>query len=264
MIILQSYVPNTRDIRSNHELVAKQALLSCKFLKKHRYTTVLYTTKELKDTLFVNHPYDNIIDITWNCDDFKTLFWCGTKLISCQMSKEPYYHVDTDLFLINDILKNKEEPFLAFHVEPYTMKVFQALTSLLKEYGVNITDQVYNCAIFGGTSIDVINNTINFILSKVLSNFGNINGILARIEDHGNPWKKSVFIEQILLTNQIRKQLSLNVLPTLIDTFNARGHVDVYSALKKEDIIHFWSAKNSLERIIGIYKLLDYMEKYYF
>ena len=45
MLVIHSFFKNTTDIRSDLRLNARQADLSCKFLKKHKFTTILYTDK---------------------------------------------------------------------------------------------------------------------------------------------------------------------------------------------------------------------------
>lgn len=270
MLAIHTFIPHTFDIRSNTELVSEQALLSCKFLKKHKYTTILYTTQILKDTLFNNHPYDNILVIDDElCHTFSKInFWSGSKLIACELTKEPYFHIDIDLFLIEDIVKSiLDQPLFAFHVELWVQTHYNSINKeeLIQNYNIDMSsDFVYNCAIFGGKSYLEINKTISTILAKISKENNEIDRLLRSIRRCHNEWKKSVFIEQLLLVNHIRKNMNLDIVPTVIDTSLAKSHHDAFEKIKQSNVLHLWIGKNALDNHLGLSNLIKYIDKYYF
>jgi hypothetical protein len=265
MEIIQSYFSNlSNNIRSNISLVASQSLVSCKFLKKHKYTVVLYTSPDLKDS-FKENPYDDIICI--DEDEYKDIiknnFWSGTKLVSCCKHERPYVHIDIDLFLIENILADKiNTGLITLHIEPWIkniLKVDHALYSKIYNTQTSELDS-YNCAVFGGSDTQIINNAIKRTISTTINNLDTFDsGLVNHINTPDSSWVKSVFIEQMVLID------SIPIPPTtLIDTFHCKNFWDVFSVLKQSNIIHLWMLKSCVSQSIGVDRLMALMNNYYF
>ena len=279
MIALHSFVPTTelqiQQKQSELDLIKAQAELSCKFLKKHGFTTVLYTTQSLKDRLFIDCKYDQILSFTEKEEHLirrysELDFWASPKLFACKSINEPYVHFDIDLFLIeNHLVKYLDLPFFAFHEETFMKHMYGGLNRDILEKGFQLdmnNETVYNCAIFGGIDFNTINNeiieTLNFIdLQNQL-----IDELIAAIEQptKRNKWKKTVFIEQLLLINNIRKKIGLPRVPTIVESSKANNHADIFKILQHKNILHLWIHKGLIHETIGLNRFLSMLDKYYF
>jgi hypothetical protein len=269
MLIIQSFFQNTTNIRGNLKVAKKQANLSCKFLKKHGYNVILYTDKNSID-YFRKIKYDNIITIDQELINQNTVdrFWSNTKLLSCLLTNEPFYHIDIDFFLIENILESfKDKKFITFHQEPWIMKWFinRIPDQHILKY-LNIQkhkSNIYNCAVFGGTDIITINSNIRKILNNCLQYNNQINKMISIFtEKEQSNWLKSVFIEQYYLTNSIYNEIK--EYNTILNVSHGQTHKDIYSLFKKHKIFHLWIEKNRINKIIGLNNYLNMMKKYYF
>lgn len=274
MLIIQSFFKNSNTIRGNLKLAAKQANLSCKFLKKYGYDVILYTDEHCRK-YFSKIKYDNII--TLDNDLIQTnhidRFYSISKLLACLSTKDPYLHIDIDFFLLEDILrKHLDTNFITFHKEPWVMKwFFNRISEHEIKKHLNLIKQntnVYNCCIFGGNDILTINSSIDKVLQhslKINNYINNMMSIFTAAEQQ--TWVKSVFIEQYYLTNTIYKitQNPESVVLNLPEEYNTITNAKkLYKIFKQEKIFHIWIAKRSINKIIGLNHYLDMMEKYYF
>lgn len=272
MDLIQSYFLNDKIsakenniARSKLDLVSNMSMLSCKFLKKHGYTTVLYTSQSLVP-IFKNHPYDDIITI--NEYEYESItqdhFWSGTKLVACSKHKNPYLHIDTDLFLIEDILSDHlHSECLTLHSEPWTVPNIDIDFNLCN-YIFNINElECYNCAVFGGSNFNIINNTIKNTITQILSYKLYINYVLGKALNNpiSKDWIQSVFIEQILLVSNIKKELNIS---TIIDASECDVWWKIPELLKSKNIVHLWTYKDPIHYCLDINNLIKYMTKYYF
>lgn len=270
MLVVQSYFTNTKHFRSNINLVYRQASLSCRFLKKHKYEVVLYTSEQLKNDVFKNIPYDNIIslDIEQYYDIINlNNFWSFTKLLSVSNLKEPFYHIDTDLFLLENILEPYiEHDFLMFHKEPWIntqIKNNISLPLINSIFNIELSDIMsYNAAIFGGKNIDMIQSEIVKIINILNNNKHLISNIFLCKNQPNYDWLPSVLFEQVLLPSLIANHVK-NI-STIINADHCKNFWNVFDLLKKIKVIHLWNAKQQLNHAIGINNLCDYIESYYF
>lgn len=263
--VIQSYFVNTQTdnyTRTNTTLVSHQAMLSCKFLKKHGYTTVLYTSKDLV-THFQNHPYDDILTIDSSELGYvtKNHFWSGTKLVCCEKHPNPYVHIDLDVFLIEDIIRDHtSNNFIFFHEEPWMISSLNLDIPLCdKLFGIKPTVS-YNAAIMGGKNQNLLQQHLQKILNLVKNQSDDIKVALKdNLESKQNSnWAFSVLIEQLLFPN------SLPNVHVLLDTKECQNHTSVMPVLKKNNILHLWYAKPFFNETIGIERLMQYMTRYYF
>lgn len=266
MLLIQSFFPNTQDLRSNLDSIKTQSLLSCKFLKKHKYTVILYTTEKLKNECFINHPYDDIVSL--DLDSYSEIinpknFWSITKLICAAQQTVPFYHIDTDLFLLEDsISQYHKSQFVTLHPEPWVyqnVKKYFNISLINKIYKIDANYLLsYNFGIFGGQNTTTITNCINQLLNINQKELLNQQIFLNTYSKSFN-WSPSVFFEQMVLPTYIQKQEKI---VTIVD--NTISIEDTFKKLKTKQIIHLWIAKQSLETVFGLEKFCNYLEKYYF
>jgi hypothetical protein len=271
MIAVHSFFKNTTDIKSNITYISKQAELSCKFLKKHKFTVILYTD-EISINYFRHIKYDNIVtlDISEIQPNIPFDFWSASKLIVCSTIKEPYFHVDTDLFLVENCLDNYlDKDFFVFHEESWIkQKSYTENKDLIYNHFNHINDNsfVYNNAIFGGKNHMLINSSINFLINSIIQKNEIIDQILfdkkPRRENDG---AKSVFIEQYLFNNLVKQNLKIDHIPLILkESSECKNSRDIYALLKKYHIIHLWIQKYSIDHVIGLSNFIDMLDKKYF
>jgi hypothetical protein len=264
MIAIHSFFKNTSDIRSDTGLTSRQASLSCKFLKKHNFTTILYTDYYSIE-YFKHIPYDDIIilDIPSIKPNIPKDCWSVSKLISGSVTNEPYFHIDTDLFLIENHIQNfADSKFFLLHAEPW-YKYTNLIPKIndLFDY-ISYDSLSYNNAIFGGQNyVDMNKNIINLI-DTVIENYANIENILALITLDA---AKTIFVEQYLFNNLIKRELNIIEIPLIIkESMTAKGVSGVNKLLEQSGMIHLWYRKSFIEETIGINNYLDSLEKKYF
>ena len=264
MIGIHSFFKTTTGVRGNETLTAKQANISCKFLKKHNFTTVLYTDNS-SIKYFKHIPYDNIIilDIPSIKPNIPKDCWSVCKLISCSVTNEPYFHIDMDLFLVENHIKNfVDSKFFLLHAEPwyrYTNLVdkIHSLYNYISHESLS-----YNNAIFGGKNYSDINKNIINLIDSVIENDTSINNILKEIPRQS---AKTIFVEQYLFDNLIKEQLNITNIPLIMkESMEAKSTSDIHKLLDQYNMIHLWYRKSSIEKQIGINNLLDDLEKKYF
>jgi hypothetical protein len=271
MLAIHSFFKNTTDIRSDIEITAKQANLSCKFLKKHKFTTILYTDKSCIDS-FKYIPYDDIIilDISSIQPNIPQDFWSASKLISCSVTNEPYIHVDVDLFLIENCLEEYgDKDFFVFHNESWIKeKLYNEHLNKINQYFNYIDNNslAYNNAIFGGKQYNIINQQINTLIDSIIINNTIIDEILfAKKPRKENDGAKSVFIEQYLFNNLMKEALQTSVIPLILkESISCKNSKEIYAIMKQYKIIHLWIQKYAINHVIGLNEFLDMLEKKYF
>lgn len=273
MKIIQSFFANdtSRPLRTNVDIASKQANISNKFLKKHNYDTILYTDQQ-SAKYFYHIKYDEIkiIDLKeFNIKD-KLNFWSITKLLCSSLVKDNFLHIDLDLFLIQDIIKDhKNEQFICLHHEPWMTQIFYEELSKekIKKYFDIDSEKAksYNFSIFGGNNNSIINSCITKLNNYIDNHNNEINNLLLRVKNNKHNLKKAVFLEQYIFPSLVSKTLNIDMLPVLVpDSINARGQAGIRTKLKEQNIIHIWTLKETIEDFIGINLFLDMIEKYYF
>jgi hypothetical protein len=81
-------------------------LFSTLLIKKLGYDIELYCDKETAE-IFSLIPYDKINIIDFNNDGISGDFWIWGKLKTQMLMNEPYIHIDGDVFLFRDIIKDQ-------------------------------------------------------------------------------------------------------------------------------------------------------------
>lgn len=269
MLIIQSLFPNTPMSNKAYFGLAKQAMLSCRFLKRHGFRVILYTSSHLRDRLFANSKYDEILCL--ERDLYSTVvvdnFWSGTKLLACSLTKEPYLHVDTDIFFIEDILSElNDERFVTFHAEPWmdTMYFNDSPESdrIRSQFGLREGASTFNCAVFGGNEYNLIGSCASSVLHEVRTNRDALNLALKLPKDEPY-WRRSVFLEQICLTNMVTTELGVPP-KQVLELEGSSGIHGACEKMRSKGVIHLWFFKNALDSFVGGEIFADMMEKYYF
>lgn len=274
MVILQSFFQVRKGLRSDLKLAIKLADLSCKFLKKHGYTTVFCVDKKLIN-IFKHIKYDEFIFFDENIIDYYKIknFWSVTKLLACLNIQESFLHIDTDLFLIENCLQSSlKEKFLTLNQEFYAAGFFRKhlkdnyFLKTLKLENANM----YNCSIFGGQEFEKINHCIKFILNDINDKKSLFEDLLENLEKK-QPGDSAMFYEQLYLIKHIAdvlnlksNKLNLERIPTVVNTSLCRGPEQVFKILKQNKILHLCCKKEFIDDFIGLEHFLDLLEKYYF
>lgn len=256
MKIVFSYVQSSID----KPMDLNMAKLSLNLIKKLNYPTCIYLDQKNYDK-FNNFKYDEKILLDQSIlDKLPSNIWSLGKLLVFSQIKEPFIHIDFDLFCLEDNFKYfLNEKFLAFHEEPWAdfemfgddIKHAFSHVDLLKNK--NVKDiKVYNCAAVGGNAIPEINKSAQLVLDYAIKHK---NYFLKRDEFYQNDWAAAVFFEQLLFMNLVKILLSSDVTcildektstekhQPLLDLYGPIGGDFVIEEMARKKIIHLWGSK---------------------
>lgn len=179
----------------------EMAKLSNFLVQKHGFKTIFYGD-ETSIELFQEIPYDQIlkIDNNYNNEISKKLWSIGKLLVMSQV-KEPFIHMDYDLFLF----KNFDYEFLKkniiyFHNETYLdnkVDNYQKAFKLEPLNCKNFNNRSFNCAIIGGQNFQVLNMVSQEILNYIYDNKNEINKFLDYQNHEFSHFMAAVLIEQV-------------------------------------------------------------------
>jgi hypothetical protein len=256
MKIVFSYIHSSID----KPMDLNMARLSLYFIKKLNYPTCIYLDQK-NFNKFDNLKYDEKILLDQSIlDKLPSNVWSLGKLLVFSQIKEPFIHIDFDLFCMQDNFKYfLNEKFLAFHEEPWTdfdiyetdIKHAFSQIELLKNQNINDI-KVYNCAAVGGNAIPEINKSAQLVLEYAIKNK---DYFLKRDEFYNSIWSVSVFFEQLLFMNLVKKLLSSDVTCILDEKTSTEKHqpllnlcdkigVDfIVEEMARKNIIHLWGSK---------------------
>lgn len=280
MLVVQSFFRSLLDRRGLRRLnnphadprfikdvtsASRQACLSNKFLKKHGYSTALYTD-EYSAPYFKSSGHDSvfIVDLFDYFQQFAIPddFWSASKLIVCLMVHEPFWHIDLDFFLIHDVLSEQENKQALFlHYEPWYTLRWQALLKQINNVFPDITasSKSHNAAVFGGSDYSLIHSSVSKLLTGLSSSRQELDRILSlvrpRVLDN-----RSVFLEQFILPNLIKPAPHI-VLP---DSDFCDDEQSVYKLLKSKGVLHLWTYKRYLNGLVGLDEFVEMLDKRHF
>ena len=197
----------------------EMAKLSNNYAQKHGYKTCLYTDENGYNKLTPYINYDEVIlfdkEVT---SQLNTNIWSIGKILAMSMVKEPFIHIDFDLFLMkplpNDFI-NKD--FFSLYPEPWLFKIPEYEKSILKVYKLYDHPEEldfkdfysYNFAIVGGQKFKEINFVCNRLLDFSISHGQILEKFLDKKSYQKNikkpllshPWSLAVIFEQVLIKN---------------------------------------------------------------
>ncbi|MFW6243059.1 MAG: DUF6734 family protein [bacterium] len=144
-------------------------LFSALLVKKHGHTIELYCDENAYD-LYSLIPYDNIHVIDLDNDGVDSKFWIYGKIKTHLLLNEPYIHIDGDVFLFNDVLKNFNDKYdlVVQSIEndkvlnKYFNVYYESSTPFVNMKNLNIDWFKYdltafNCGVIGFNDIDFKN-----------------------------------------------------------------------------------------------------------
>jgi hypothetical protein len=187
-------------------------------VKKHGYSTCLYTDKNGYKKLKNVIPYDEIILF----DDqilskLNSQIWSLGKILAMSLVNEPFIHIDFDLFLfkkINDDIIKKD--FFALYPEPWMDKIKSFRENISKIWNVyperndlNKNAISFNFAVVGGSEYKKINAVCNKILNFSIENRLEIQNINLGINDKINSWQLPVIFEQVMIPSLLLNMFNI-------------------------------------------------------
>lgn len=186
-------------------------------LAKEKYSKVELVTDTEGLEVFEKHfklPFDNISTALNDIEDVYSALWMTGKLKAYSIQKEPFIHIDSDVFLwkkFSDIFLQSD--ILAQHMENETNTMFHDVypkyLNLMRENNItvgpylDICENAYNAGIFGGNNIDQINKYANAALNVVYNNINKWEALHYKI---GGLSFCNATIEQMLLYNMSVKE----------------------------------------------------------
>lgn len=147
-------------------------------------------------------PYTDVI-VSLDClNHYNPNLWALAKIKAYQMCKEPFIHVDGDVFIwtrIDECLKNhdlivqNEETTSDYYREMwrYVRPAINFMPGEMKRYDLHIDNKAYNMGLFGGYDIDFIQRYTSMAFDFVDKNLEKVNKL------EGSNF--NIFFEQVLL-----------------------------------------------------------------
>lgn len=160
-------------------------LLSALLIKKLGYQIDLYCDKNTYN-MYSLIPYDNIHVVDFDNDGISSKFWIWGKIKTHTLMTEPYVHIDGDVFLFRDIIKDKLKnyPVVVQSLEDDKTigdnfnKIYVKSKNPFEnnDYGIDWDKynlSAYNCGVIGFSDMKLKNkyaNSVKKILKEVTSN----------------------------------------------------------------------------------------------
>lgn len=155
-------------------------LLSALLIKKHGYKIDLYCDKYSHE-IYSLIPYNNINVVDYENDGIDSKFWIWGKVKTQSLVKEPYVHVDGDVFLFRDIINNKllngEYKCVVQNIENEETIGYNTYTNLYKnsydffnDIYIDINFKIdkynlnaYNCGVVGFSDLKLRDEYLNLV-----------------------------------------------------------------------------------------------------
>ena len=164
-------------------------IISCYQLRRYYDDVTLVTDSQGYDVLInkLHLPYTDVI-VSLDClNHYNPNLWALAKIKAYQSIKEPFIHVDGDVFIWTKIDESLRDHELIVQNEETTTDYYgkmwrdirHAISYMpeeMKRYDLHIDNKAYNMGIFGGTDIDFIQRYTykTFDFSSKSSNFHKI------------------------------------------------------------------------------------------
>lgn len=252
MNIIQSWW----DIKGNKEISQEDLPIVelSRLTLQHNLSTNITFYTDLQTTS--NLGYSDVRPL--NMTDYPKDVWCLGKLVAMSQQKEPFIHIDNDIFLWKSTpISYLRKPFIIFHFEQWGDKCMAAAKdlpappSLKKGYDSFNTN---NFGMIGGTQWREIVDSIQEILDHVKNNAEKI-GEAAR--KHGEGWVP-VVVEQVWLSEILRKRRikPVSFLGDKDGKFNPFYNPNLPKMAENKGISHYWgwSKKERYSDIVDAYK----------
>jgi len=225
------------------------------FAQSHGYKTILFTDdrgeKELERVpytevrKFPRNAFEGIPKTLWNC----------AKLMAMQAMDEPYYHLDNDVYLYNDVLMDFwDTPFVVFHRETWLHRMsnytnmHNEISNLPPYLPDNYLEKLgsHNFGIVGGAAYKELGGVCEDLLDYAKKNSREITAY--RRLKQGNFF--IVLFEQGWIPMMMEQKEGIKVATVL----KAGGFVSLLKEMEKAGVSHFMSyAKNHFKHQINDY-----------
>jgi hypothetical protein len=217
------------DFNSHFFCDVELAKLTNSYAQQQGYKTCLYTDEKGYNKLTPSINYDEVILFDKNITSrFNPNIWSMGKILAMSMVKEPFMHIDFDLFLMkpldNDFI-NKD--FFSLYLEPWLFKIPSYEKNILQIYNLypnpeelNFNDfYSYNFAVVGGQKF----KEINYVCSKLVEFSIAQNKKFDEIVDKRNfsegpnrdffshHWSLAVIFEQIMIQNLLSTIFNIEI-----------------------------------------------------
>jgi len=247
--------------------------LSVLLVKKMGYEIELYCDENTYE-IYSLIPYDKINVIDFDSDGVSSKFWIWGKIKTHSLMKEPYVHIDGDVFLFRDIigdrLTNGEYSVVVQSLEnnktiPYGFETSYLSSTgpfIKNSYGVNwekYNFEAYNCGVIGFSDLklkDEYTSKSKEILIDLSTN--------SEFDDNRKKYSGMFLIaEQSLLLNILNEKnvKPLEILP--IDEIEKRNY-NWYSLADSVGYCHMWAYSKYRPEIIDKikFKILKYFPEH--
>lgn len=227
-------------------------LLSYLTLKKYYGSVTMYCNRKAYDTFIKYIPYDKII-IKEN--QYTQKFWSAYKLDVIESINEPFIHVDTDVFIFNDLFK----PYIenTNNYDLLIQHIINSDTPIIKEIcsPEKFDRRSFTCGVLGINNMNIKNKYITN--TKKVYNLINDNIIT------GNPSVLGFILEEFTLyLTALNYNLKwYEILP--YDEIQKNG---LYETCEKVKYTHMWFQSKFTEKNIKLIKnkiKKDFFEYYY-
>ncbi|WP_439424085.1 DUF6734 family protein [Segatella copri] len=144
-------------------------IISCNQLRRYYDDVTLVTDSQGYDVLInkLHLPYTDVIESLDCLNHYNPNLWALAKIKAYQSIKEPFIHVDGDVFIWTKIDESLRDHELIVRNEETTTDYYgkmwrdirHAISYMpeeMKRYDLHIDNKAYNMGIFGGTDIDFI------------------------------------------------------------------------------------------------------------
>lgn len=186
-------INHLKDDWINLELYFMSWVLSCCSFKKHYSNITLYTDTIGKEVLIdiLNLPYSSYSTELNSIDKYNCNFWALGKLHTYNLQKEPFIHVDGDVFIWDklpaditdqDVIAQNEELNDSLYREQFN-EIIKNASYMPKEISEVYLSEAKivasNTGIFGGNDIQFINEYSKLALHFIETNhnLGKLSGI---------------------------------------------------------------------------------------
>lgn len=221
-------------------------------LKKYYNFVTMYCNKSAYDTFIKFIPYDKIV---LKENKYISKFWSAYKLDVISEVKTPFIHVDSDVFIFDDLFK----PFID---QKYDLMVQYKFDFNCEKWNYNdicsiknFDNMSFTCGVLGISNVDIIN--------KYLKNTTNVyNNILSGLIDGNNAELGFLLEEFTLYLTALQYNLNwYEILP-----YDEIKKTSLNETCLNHKYTHMWFQSKYQEKNINIIKnkiLTMYPEYYY-
>lgn len=223
----------------------------------HGFETILYTDEKGKEDL-KNIQFSEVRLFPEKINQLPKKVWSLGKLVAMSDMNEPFFHIDQDIFMYKNVLKDlMEKDFVCLHDEP-TAEIYLNLFPIhnhFQDIQPNLLKEKYemeskNFGIVGGKAFKELKQVTSEIVDICIENKNTFESFNHKPND-GHIL--SVFIEQIWIPAMMKK---LNIFPSFVldvDVSQKECFIQNINQKAKElGVAHFWTGAKDKHRDVII------------